>query len=422
MRPKIFTFRNFLLFFVAMSLIVGLVNWARLGFPLPGSGVPSTKGQIAFVSTRDGQKDIYLMDSQTGQQVTRLTNNTGAEDELAFSPDGQQLTFTSDQSGTVRQVGLMFAGANQHSVLLTNTSATKEKPRFINGSLYHLDAGKLAMIATDASHAQAIFPDVESKREAMAALFATGGVRTASVRTDGSQVLAVINQEDKKLLVLYVPEENTLALLGIADTIEAAYTQDGKAIACFSGNVRLGDQPLVLYSPEMAQKQPGYQIPEITEMLLNSAQFKGLPSGQTSILLRLDKDYKVEGAMPLVLSPDALLVSPDGTKIALWKEAETTAKIDMPSDPNDPNSPVKSMTQKIPPGLILLGVSEQGAQMQQLFSKPCREITWSPDSKQLALVSEGDIYRIALDTPDQATNLTSGKGTNSSPSWSPAAK
>jgi WD40 repeat protein len=420
MRPKIFTFRNFLLLLTAICLIAGLVNWASRGFPLPGSGVESTKDKIAFVSDRDGQKDIYLTDSQIGDKVTRLTVDKGSEAELSFSPDGQQLTFTTDQNTSTRQIGLMYAGRGQRNVTLTNTSATKERPQFINGNLYHLDAGKLAMIATDASHAEAIFPDVEDKRQTMAALFATGGIRTVSVKPDGSQVLAVINQEDKKLLILYLPEEHTLALLGTADVIETAYAPDG-AMVCLSGHIRLGGQPMILLNPEMA-KQPGYQIPEISETLLTQAKFQSPPAGQNSILLRLDKEYKIQGVMPLVLTPEAISVSPDGTKVTMWKETETETTIEVPTDPNDPKSPRKKVTQKFPPGLILIVFGEQGTQMLPVYEKPCREVTWSPDSKQIAFTSLGDIYRVSLDKPDQAANLTNGKGTNSSPVWSPATK
>jgi dipeptidyl aminopeptidase/acylaminoacyl peptidase len=421
MRPKIFTFRNLVLFLVASGLIAGLVTWARMGFPLPGGGVESTQGKIAFVSDRDGTKDIYLIDSATGQKVQRLTSSPAQEDELAFSPDGQQLTFVSDQSGTTRQVGLMYAGVGQRSVSLTNTSATKERPRFVNGSLYHLDAGKLATIATDASHAEAIFPDVEDKRNAMAALFATGGIRAVSVKEDGSQLLAIINQEDKKLLVVYVPEEHTLALLGAADAIDASYLADGNIIACFSGHVRLGQQPIVLYNPEFA-KQPDYRIPEITDMLLTQGKFQSPPAGQDTFLIRLNKEYKMESGMPLVLTPDAIRVSPDGKKIALWKETETEATVEGQTDPANPNAPLKKITQKIPPGLMVIVFEGETPQMLQLFDKSCRDVTWAPDSKQLAFVSGSDVYRIGLDQANQATNLTNGKGTNSSPSWSPAIK
>ena len=418
MRPKIFTFRNFLLSLVALGLVIGLVNWARLGFPLPGGGVESTRDKIAFVSDRDGQKDIYLMDSETGQKTTRLTNDKAEESELAFSQDGQQLTFTSDHGGSTRQVSLMYAGAGQRNVALTNTSASKEQPHFVNGDIYHLDAGKITAIAADASRSRAIFPDVEDKRPegVMASLFATGGIRSFTVKPDGSQILAVINQEDKKLLVVFVPEEDALALLGVANHINVSYTSKGEVIACLSGEIRLGNQPLVLYNSELAKK-PGYQIPEITEMFLTQAQFQSPPDEQDNILLRFDKDYKIQGAVPLVLNPDAILPSPDGDRIAIWKELETTVGV------ADPNNPAKNITQKIPAGLMVLSFNEGSPQMLPLYDKPCRDVTWSPDSKQLVFVSGGDIYRISVNksenNPNQATNLTSGKGINSSPTWSP---
>jgi len=53
---------------------------------------------IAFVSTRDGNPEIYVMDSQ-GQNQRRLTFNPGGDWRPAWLPDSQHLVFTSDRAG-----------------------------------------------------------------------------------------------------------------------------------------------------------------------------------------------------------------------------------------------------------------------------------------------------------------------------------
>ena len=50
--------------------------------------------RIAFVSDRDWNDDIYLMDSD-GSKIIRLTDSSVNDQEPAWSPDGKQIVFTS---------------------------------------------------------------------------------------------------------------------------------------------------------------------------------------------------------------------------------------------------------------------------------------------------------------------------------------
>jgi Tol biopolymer transport system component len=58
---------------------------------------PGKNGKIAFVSTRDGNEEIYVMDAD-GTNETRLTTDPetepGRDIHPMFSPDGKRLTFT----------------------------------------------------------------------------------------------------------------------------------------------------------------------------------------------------------------------------------------------------------------------------------------------------------------------------------------
>ena len=62
-------------------------------------------GTIAFVSAREGDIEIYLMDVD-GSNERRLTNEIGASMQPAFSPDSRLLAFISDRSDTF-QIYLM---------------------------------------------------------------------------------------------------------------------------------------------------------------------------------------------------------------------------------------------------------------------------------------------------------------------------
>ena len=53
-------------------------------------------GQIAFASSRDGNSEIYVMNAD-GSGQTRLTNDSRDDQYPAWSPDGRQIAFMSDQ-------------------------------------------------------------------------------------------------------------------------------------------------------------------------------------------------------------------------------------------------------------------------------------------------------------------------------------
>ena len=64
-------------------------------------GIPnwSPDGQrIAFTSDRDGDTEIYLMNSD-GSGVTQLTHNEAVDGYAFWSPDGQHIAFASDRDG-----------------------------------------------------------------------------------------------------------------------------------------------------------------------------------------------------------------------------------------------------------------------------------------------------------------------------------
>jgi hypothetical protein len=55
---------------------------------------PFTPGSIAFVSSRDGNREIYSSETD-GSGVVRLTKNPGYDGELAWSPDGNRIAYVS---------------------------------------------------------------------------------------------------------------------------------------------------------------------------------------------------------------------------------------------------------------------------------------------------------------------------------------
>jgi WD40 repeat protein len=64
---------------------------------LDAACTPATR--VAFVSERDGNPEIYAVNSN-GTGLTRLTNAVTPDLDPAWSPDGQRIAFTSDRDGS----------------------------------------------------------------------------------------------------------------------------------------------------------------------------------------------------------------------------------------------------------------------------------------------------------------------------------
>lgn len=59
---------------------------------------PAAGGRIAFVSDRDGNAEIYIMDAD-GDNVMNLTNHQAVDQHPSWSPDGAAIAFASSRDG-----------------------------------------------------------------------------------------------------------------------------------------------------------------------------------------------------------------------------------------------------------------------------------------------------------------------------------
>jgi len=80
--------------------------------------------KIVFDSRRDGNTEIYIMDSD-GLVETRVTNNGAMDFGPSFSPDGSKIAFSSDRDGDQEIYTINIDGTGL--MKLTDNSATSDK-------------------------------------------------------------------------------------------------------------------------------------------------------------------------------------------------------------------------------------------------------------------------------------------------------
>ena len=77
--------------------------------------------RIAFMSNRDGDYEIFVMDAD-GSHVKQLTHNNKKDLYPAWSPDGKRIAFTSDRDGDYE---IFVMDADVRPVVITRTNTRK---------------------------------------------------------------------------------------------------------------------------------------------------------------------------------------------------------------------------------------------------------------------------------------------------------
>jgi Tol biopolymer transport system component len=94
--------------------------------------------EMAFVSDRDGNREIYLLNIVT-KDIQNLTNNQAEDNSPVWSPDGSQIAFTSDRDGN-REIYVIDADG-ENLLRLTNHSGDDNLP------IWSPDGSRIAFVS-----------------------------------------------------------------------------------------------------------------------------------------------------------------------------------------------------------------------------------------------------------------------------------
>ncbi len=141
--------------------------------------VPTGPGRIAFVSTRDGSAQIYLMNVD-GSHATRLTNLPGEFHNPAFSPDGRKIALVSSYK-EFPQIYLMNVDGSQMS-RLTNPPGQNGTPTFSP------DGRQIAFVSNrDGGQTQIYLMNIDGPRAARLTSYQEGA-SSPSFSPDGRRI------------------------------------------------------------------------------------------------------------------------------------------------------------------------------------------------------------------------------------------
>jgi TolB protein len=144
----------------------------------PGADVTPTwnpeRTMIAFASGRDGDLEIYVMDALDGDPVTKLTNNTSADTQPAWSNNPHTIAFSSNRDGDF-DIYEMDATDGDPVVQVTNAAAADHSPTYSPD----LRARRLRTLGADPQECDRIA--FASKRTGNLDIFVTDGNSTLNL-------------------------------------------------------------------------------------------------------------------------------------------------------------------------------------------------------------------------------------------------
>ena len=202
-------------------------NWAPNG------------SRIAFESDRDGGNEIYVMNGD-GSNVTRLTNNSAEDRAPAWSPDGTKIAFTSSRDGNFEIYVMNADGTNQ--TRLTNSTGADFSPQ------WSPDGAKIAF---------------RSSRDGNEEIYVMNANGTGQTRLTNNSAFdeqpffspdgaKIVFQRNAQIVVMTADGTNQVQLTSTGTSFDPDFSPDGSKIV-FASN-RAGNQDIYVMDPNGANQ------------------------------------------------------------------------------------------------------------------------------------------------------------------------
>ena len=191
-----------------------------LGDPLPAAGT------IAFRATRDGNSEIYVMNTEGGEQIN-ITNHRDDEFLAVFSPDGQRIAFDSNRNLN-RDIFVMNADGTG-LVQLTSKQFNNSLPA------WSFDGGRIAF-DSDRDGNREIYVMNTSGSNQTRLTFNSANDWWASWSPDGGQIAFASNRDgNAEIYVMNADGSDQRNLTNNeADDFRPVWSPDGNEIVFYS--------------------------------------------------------------------------------------------------------------------------------------------------------------------------------------------
>lgn len=216
------------------TIITNLTNNKALDFW--SSWSPDGKN-ILFYTNRDGNDEIYIMDAD-GKNQLNISNHASNDYLPSWSPDGKQIVFTSDRDHKNREIYLMNRDGS-NVIRLTNNELFEEAPTFSKDGKQLLFTRQIIEMVdtTKISNGELFLMDLNGKNE-MRLTYKQGYDSGGKFAPDGKKVSFYGPTTDKnyEIYTMNADGSNIENLtMDAAEDYSPDWSPDGEWIAYTSG-------------------------------------------------------------------------------------------------------------------------------------------------------------------------------------------